>query len=50
MDVCLCLRDARDNWRWMVGLPVFPASAMLLGIFILPESPRWGGAMQLQAE
>jgi len=35
------LRDARDNWRWMVGAPVLPASAMLLGIFVLPESPRW---------
>ena len=25
----------------MVGAPVLPASIMLLGIFILPESPRW---------
>lgn len=39
--VDFALRDARDNWRWMVGAPVIPAFAMLLGIFILPESPRW---------
>lgn len=39
--VDFALRDTRDNWRWMVGAPVLPASAMLLGIFILPESPRW---------
>lgn len=30
-----------DAWRWMVGLGVIPALLFLLGVFWLPESPRW---------
>ena len=36
------LRDAgENNWRWMVAAPAVPAAAMVLGIYVLPESPRW---------
>lgn len=35
------LRDAKNNWRWMVAAPAVPAAAMVLGIYVLPESPRW---------
>ena len=28
-------------WRWMFGLGLFPALAMLVGARWLPESPRW---------
>ena len=35
------LRDATNNWRWMVAAPAVPAAAMVLGIYVLPESPRW---------
>ena len=35
------LRDARENWRWMLALPAVPAVAVLCSFAILPESPRW---------
>lgn len=35
------LEDTRDNWRWMVGLPMVPGAVMALARFVLPESPRW---------
>jgi len=30
-----------DAWRWMFGLGVVPSALFLLGVFFLPESPRW---------
>lgn len=30
-----------EAWRWMFGLGIIPSLFFLLGIFILPESPRW---------
>lgn len=29
------------NWRLMLGIVAIPASFMLIGVLILPESPRW---------
>jgi MFS transporter, SP family, sugar:H+ symporter len=28
-------------WRWMLGLAVIPSFALLVGIFFMPETPRW---------
>ncbi|WP_138992901.1 sugar porter family MFS transporter [Larkinella sp. C7] len=30
-----------DAWRWMFGLGAVPSAGFLLGVFWLPESPRW---------
>ena len=29
------------NWRWMLGIIAIPGVLFLLGLFFLPESPRW---------
>lgn len=29
------------DWRWMFGLGAVPAITLLIGMFFLPESPRW---------
>lgn len=28
-------------WRWMVAIALVPAVVLVLGIWVLPESPRW---------
>jgi sugar porter (SP) family MFS transporter len=28
-------------WRWMLGLAVLPSVALLVGMFFMPETPRW---------
>lgn len=30
-----------DAWRWMFGLGAVPSSIFLIGVWWLPESPRW---------
>lgn len=30
-----------DAWRWMFGLGMIPAIVLMLGMLLLPESPRW---------
>jgi SP family galactose:H+ symporter-like MFS transporter len=29
------------NWRWMLGIIAVPGILFLLGLFVLPDSPRW---------
>ncbi len=31
----------QSAWRWMFGLTAVPASLFFLGMFVVPESPRW---------
>ncbi|CAG9297376.1 sugar porter family MFS transporter [Celerinatantimonas diazotrophica] len=28
-------------WRWMLGIITIPAIVLLIGVFFLPDSPRW---------
>ncbi len=28
-------------WRWMLGLAVVPSAVLLIGMFFMPETPRW---------
>ncbi|WP_324768107.1 sugar porter family MFS transporter [Pokkaliibacter plantistimulans] len=30
-----------QSWRWMLGVITFPALGLLLGVMVLPRSPRW---------
>lgn len=30
-----------DPWRWMLGSAFIPAVPLLVGVFFVPESPRW---------
>lgn len=30
-----------EQWRWMFGLGIAPAAILMLGMLVLPESPRW---------
>jgi len=30
-----------QDWRWMLGVVAIPASIMLLGCIMIPNSPRW---------
>lgn len=35
------LKGVSDNWRWMLGLGAIPGLALAIGMFFMPESPRW---------
>ncbi len=30
-----------ESWRWMFASAVFPALVLVIGMYFLPESPRW---------
>lgn len=35
------LADVHEAWRWMFGLGCVPSIIFLIGVYFLPESPRW---------
>ena len=35
------LKDATDNWRWMLGLGAIPGPRLAIGMYFQPFSPRW---------
>ncbi|EKU49070.1 sugar porter family MFS transporter [Staphylococcus massiliensis] len=30
-----------EGWRWMVGLAIVPSLILMIGVYFMPESPRW---------
>ncbi|MDQ3507364.1 MAG: MFS transporter, partial [Actinomycetota bacterium] len=30
-----------EAWRWMVGLALIPSLVLLVGMYFMPETPRW---------
>jgi len=40
-SIVALLLTPHGAWRWMFGLGLVPAAAMLVGAQLLPESPRW---------
>ncbi|WP_214522886.1 sugar porter family MFS transporter [Staphylococcus pseudintermedius] len=30
-----------EGWRWMLGLAVVPSVILMIGVILMPESPRW---------
>lgn len=35
------LHDVENNWRWMFASGVIPSVLFFIGLFFIPESPRW---------
>ncbi|MEN8158324.1 MAG: sugar porter family MFS transporter [Bacteroidota bacterium] len=35
------LHDVENNWRWMFATGVVPSVLFFIGLFFIPESPRW---------
>ena len=35
------LHDVENNWRWMFGTGLIPSVIFFVGLFFIPESPRW---------
>jgi SP family arabinose:H+ symporter-like MFS transporter len=35
------LRDFDNNWRWMFATGIVPSVLFFIGLFFIPESPRW---------
>ncbi len=33
--------DTSGNWRWMLGFPALIALPFAIGVWMLPETPRW---------
>jgi sugar porter (SP) family MFS transporter len=35
------LHDVDNNWRWMFATGILPSVLFFIGLFFIPESPRW---------
>ena len=35
------LHDIENNWRWMFATGIIPSVLFFIGLFFIPESPRW---------
>jgi MFS transporter, SP family, arabinose:H+ symporter len=39
-----------QSWRWMFAVAIIPSGVLLVGLFFIPESPRWLIARGLRSE
>ncbi len=39
--VNFALHDVENNWRWMFATGLIPSIIFFIGLFFIPESPRW---------
>lgn len=39
--VCYIFSFQDSGWRWMFGMEAFPILILIIGLFVIPESPRW---------
>jgi sugar porter (SP) family MFS transporter len=39
--VDFAFKGVSNNWRWMLGLGAIPGVMLAVGMFMMPESPRW---------
>ena len=39
--VNFALHDVENNWRWMFATGLLPSVLFFIGLFFIPESPRW---------
>jgi len=39
--VNFALHDVDNNWRWMFATGLLPSIVFFVGLFFIPESPRW---------
>lgn len=44
------LHDIENNWRWMFASGVAPSVLFFIGLFFIPESPRWLYKADLKSE
>jgi len=35
------LKDAAENWRWMLGIAALPGAVLAVGMLSVPQTPRW---------
>eukprot|EP00698_Gefionella_okellyi_P009332 TRINITY_DN2366_c0_g1_i3.p1 TRINITY_DN2366_c0_g1~~TRINITY_DN2366_c0_g1_i3.p1 ORF type:complete len:482 (-),score=108.48 TRINITY_DN2366_c0_g1_i3:1101-2546(-) len=40
-SVDLAFDKVNNGWQWVLGLTMIPAIALLIGMLLLPETPRW---------
>src|ERR671933_2362570 len=44
------LLASAGGWRWMLGLAVIPSLVLLIGMYFMPETPRWLGSQDRGGE
>ena len=48
--VDFALKGVHDNWRWMLGIGAVPGVALVIGMLLVPHTPRWLMSRDRRAE